>query len=825
MANNWGPHAPGALGLEWWPTFGGTQPIAQNTAGFVQQLRSTVAETIGALRLAVASDPANASPFFMLVDVIEAGDEFPVAPGAHSTVSYAPNLDEDIGNWLTNAAGAVNLWARIDDPVTYPPTGTDYIRHRNATASAYRCSVGSAAFPLAARVLRLSVESVISLDTAGSDFTPRLVGFTLYHDPSSTTYQIPGNTYTATAFTPNKVLSISCGEVNPLTERPWSAADVREFDNGDWQLRVNTSGGSATGGAAVHSLSLKVEYIPTDNRAAVGIYNRPAGALPLVIETDEVVQPDGAGDWAVNWTKPVTGDFLFIPRWGRASMVELGATPGNDLGWYTGYQDLGPGGNPAGVSFPVVPGMVGDVITPTSVGLMSEAFDGSSRRAARLVLRTTAPADSNDSQPYLNRFDSTLFRTVHSAQTIGQRITPNSSQSYLGVRFVVQPPTTGDTVLTARVHRVSDDAAMSGPFTITASEARALPDIGGGLRYVEGFFDSAGALVSGTQYEARLSTNAVSPSGWVVILPFASGASGPTYAGGSGTGSGDSARLNGLAGSSLTDQDAMITLLIQPTAPAAAEALVMKRTLAGGGMLCTPEAVDHIVVEWTATTLASAFDRYEVERLDDDGTGEWRSVAVVTSAETENRFADWETPRGLAVKYRVRVVANTAAFSAWTETQWAKAEAYGAELIFTSNARPDLTVVVDYEPEVATEFPDHDDDEVVPVYGADFALTFINPRDRGIINTYRLIIHAAGRPCDDYGRPLPDNDVWDPIRAITRAVDIPYVVVLDATGNRELCHVTLGRGQRVTDDDGALKFFWCNAETREQQTTPAVVTL
>jgi hypothetical protein len=821
MANNWGPNAPGALGLEWWPTFGGTQPIAQSTAGFVQQLRSTVLETIGALRLAVASDPAASSPFFMLVDVIPAGDEL---PGVPLSVSYAPNLDEDIGNWLTNAAGAVNLWARIDDPVTYPPTGTDYIRHRNATASAYRCSVGSAAFPLTARVLRLTVESVISLDPAGSDFTPRLVGFTLYHDPTATTYQIPGNTYTATAFTPNKVLAMSCGEVNPLTLRPWTAADVREFDNGDWQLRVNTSGGSATGGAAVHSLALKVHYVDPDNRAAVGTYNRPGGALPLEIETDEVVEPDGAGGWALNWSKPATGDFLFYPRWGRASMVELGATPANDLGWYNAYQDLGAGGNPAGISFPVVPGMVGDVLTPTSFGLPSEAFDGSSRRAARLVLRTTAPADSNDSQPYVNRFDATVLRTVSTTQTIGQRITPNSSQSYLGVRFVAQPPPTGDSVLTARVHRVSDDAAMGGTFTITAAEARALPDIGGGLRYIEGFLQTAAALVSGTQYELRLSTTAVLPAGWVVILPYGAGSSGPTYAGNGGTGAGDCVRLNGLAGSSLADQDMMATLLIQPTAPAAAEALVMERTQAGGGMMCTPEAVDHIVVQWTATTLASAFDRYEVERLEDDGTGVWHSVGLVTSAETENRFADWETPRGVAVKYRVRVVATTAAFSDWRETQWAKAEAYGAELIFTSNARPDLTVVVDYEPEVGTDFPDHEDDEVVPVFGADFALTFINPRNRGIINTYRLIVHAAGRPCDDYGRPLPDNKVWDPLRAITRAVDIPYVVVMNATGNRELCHVTLGRGQRVTDDDGALKFFWCNAETREQQSTPAVIT-
>ena len=179
------------------------------------------------------------------------------------------------------------------------------------------------------------------------------------------------------------------------------------------------------------------------------------------------------------------------------------------------------------------------------------------------------------------------------------------------------------------------------------------------------------------------------------------------------------------------------------------------------------------------------------------------------------------------MKYRARVVATTAAFSDWVETTWVQAESYGAELIFTSNGRPDLTVVVDYEPEVGTDFPDHEDDEVVPIYGGDRALVFINPRDRGLEKSYRLIVSAAHRPCDDYGRPLPDDKVWEPLRNITRAVDIAYVCVLDASGNRAFVHVTLSRGQHVTDDNGALRFWWCTASTREQQAPddPAPVVL
>lgn len=828
MANLWSPNAPASIGLEWFTTFGHTQPIALSAPSFTQQLRSRTAETITELRLAITSSPLVTAPFFMLVDVYETGDEFPVPVDGHSTVSYAPNSDVTINDWRTGpgAMGAVNLWARIDDPVTYPPTGTDYIRLRATGLSAYFGTVAASGFPATARVLRLAIEAVIGLDPDGTDFSTRAVGFGVHHNPTGNIYEPPGGTFYVTAFTPNQVLNVSLGEINPETLLPWTADDVASFDvGGDWELRVLGSNSNANGGPIVTAMSLKVSYIDPDNREACGTWQRPPGVLPQVISTDALVEPDGAGGWATDWSKPASGDFLFVPRWARATLVDLGATNATDLAWLTSHQDLGAAGNPPGNAFPPVPGMVGDILPTSSVGLPTQAFAGTSSRAARLVLRRSDATDSDDSQPYYVAFDGTVLRAVTPSQTVGQRITPNSSQSYLGVRFVIQPPASDDATLTVTVRNAATGAQIgTGQFTITADEVRALPDLGGGMRYVQGFLTSAAALVSGTQYEARLSTDA---SSWTLLVPAGAGASGPTFAGGSGTGSGDCARLNGTSGPSLSDQDLLLTLLVQPTAPASADALVMERTQAGGGMQCTPEAVDHVVVRWSATTLAAAFDRYEIERLEDDGTGEWRQVAVVNSAETETTFADWETPRGRAVKYRVRVVATTAAFSNWTETQWVTAEAYGAELIFTSNAAPELTVVVDYEPEVGTDFPDHEDDEVVPVYGSDRAIVFINPRDRGLEKTYRLIVSAAGRPCDDYGRPLPDDEVWEPLRAISRSVAIPYVCVMDATGNRAFVHVTLSRGQHVADDGGRLLFYWCNATTREQQapTDPAPVSL
>lgn len=821
MANNWNPNRPGALGLEWFPVFGATQPIALSASSFVQQLRSTVGETIDSLRLSIAHDPAVTAPFFAIFEVIPTGSEFPVAVGAHSTVSYAPNNDETIGAWTTGpgAMGTVNLWARIDDAVAYPPVGSDYIRLRSSGASAYRATVASAAFPLTARVLRLAVEAVIGLDPEGTDFTNRSVGFSLFHNPTSTVYVMPGNTFTVTAFTPNQVLNMSLGEINPVTLLPWTPADVRLFDT-DWHLRVNSSG-NVNGGPIVTAMALKVSYIDPENRVALGTWQRPPGALPLTIETDDFVRPDGAGGWTPSWVKPASGDFLFLARWCRDTMVSLGAAPATDLAWLVAYQDLGDLGSPPGISYPPVPGMTADILPVSSVGLPTEAFDGSSRRAARLVLRTSTATDSNDSEPFY--VNLSVLESVTSTQTLGQRITPNSSQSYLGVRLVIAPPESIDATLTIRVFGVASGLQIgTGQFTITADEVRALPDLGGGMRFIQGFFNSSVALVSGTQYEVRCSTDAGT---WLAIVPDSDGASGPTFAGASGTGAGDCARLNGGTGPSLAGQDMMLVLLIQPTAPATATATVMELELQGGGAMCTPEAIEHIAVQWTATALAGAWARYEVERLEDDGAGVWQPVAVVTSAESMVHFTDWETPRGRLVKYRVRVVANTAAFSTWTETQWVSANATGAEIIFTSNGAADRTVAVDYEPEVDTGFLDHEDDTVVPVYGAPYQLVFVNPQPRGLVKDVRLIVHADNRPCNDYGQPLPDDEVWSPLRAITQAHDIAYVCILDATGDRTYGHVTLSSGRRVADDAGKLQFFWCSAQFLPTQGTPAVVTL
>lgn len=796
MANNWNPNAPAIVGNEWIPTIGATSPVAQGQQSLVQRLRSTTAETITQLELAIGHNPAETDRIFTVMDIYPAGSE--IAP-AVSVVEYPPNADENVVSWTTQSGGTTNLFQSIDDALVYPPVGSDYIRMiASGVTGVYRCSVASGAFPLTARVLRVSIGVVIGMVSLGGT---AFVEFNLFHQPSSTTHSPPGNILFTNGLIPNQVSYIDCGEINPQTNLPWSPADIRSFDAGDWHVRAASPNGTGTNGPIITALALRVSYIDPDNRVAVGTWRRPSGALPTIITTDDLVELS-AGAWVANWTKPASGDFSFCWRWGRDKLVGGAAPIANDIVWHAAYQDLGTGGNPPGTTYSPVPGMVAAQLATTEHGLITTDFDDHLlRRNGRILLRTSTPGDSNDSQPYTMLFDGNHLRTLDSAQTIAQRITSPGANSYLGVRFCVIPPDTADATLTITVRTTAGAQVGTGSFTITADEVRALPDIGSGLRYVEGFFSTSVVLAAATQYDIRMAVSTTDD--WLVLTPYAhSGDGGPSFGGTT-----DSLRV---AGVQVADADAMLAILIQPAAPTemVTRAVAVPRT--GSGCLCTVEAVDQITVEWEATALGNAFAAYEIERLDSRAPGVWDPVGRVTSSEATTHWTDEEPPRNRPVKYRLRVMATTAAFSDWVVGEWVEADTYSAEMIFASNQEPGLTVAVEWEPTVATDFPDHDADVLVPLFGSDNVVAFMEPEDRGIVRQVRLIVSAADAPCDNLGNPLPDTHVWDPLRAISRA-SLPYVCVLDHRGNRTQAHVRLGNGESVYDAADRLQFHWVDA--------------
>lgn len=807
---NYNPNAPGILGNEWFPTVGSTAPVAEGQPVHVQRIANTATGTIGALRMAIESDPSVTDPLFTLVDIVAPGSEKPSV----LTVEYAPNADETIGSWVNSALTGVNLFSYIDDAVVWPPPGTDFIVNPGGL-SAYRCSVASGAFSLTARVCRLVVRAIIGLTALPG--TQRTFTFSLYHEPTATVYQPSNASFKSNGLAPNPV-EVNMGEINPVTLLPWSPADVRSFDAGDWHLRVTADGTGGTGDPLVHAMSLQVYYVATENRSAVATWQRPAGALARVVQTDALVSLS-AGAWVANWSKPSTGAHLYMWRRAIGRLFNPSSVVASDIAWLTAYQDLGPLGNPAGISYPPVSGMTSDQLAFDANGLPTELFDGSSRRAARIILRTTAPADHVDSQVYHVRFDGTVLRSLSSTQSVGQLFTPGSSLSYLGVKAVVIPPTSGNPTLTIRIINAATGVQVGGTYTITAEAVRALPTVPGTLfRYVEGFLSTAAALTSGTQYEAQLQSS-TSSDPWTVSLPDTDGNGTQSFGGTTGA-----ARLNGPGGTTLTGQDAMVAVLVQPSALTNFRAVVRENPFESGASLCSANTIEQVTISWTASTLAGAWLRYEIERLGDLPDDVWEPVHQVTSSEAETSWTDREARRGRRVKYRGRVIATSTAFSDWAVSDWVEPLPTDAALIFTTNQDPQLEVAVDWEPHKEGDFPDHDADVEVPIYGRNGVVTFREPEDRGMRWSARLIVQAIYAPCDDYGRPFPDDRVWEPLRRITRA-SLPYVCVLDHRGNRTYASVRLSNASVVYDQDDEIRLYQCDAViTPASPGTPAVST-
>jgi hypothetical protein len=361
------------------------------------------------------------------------------------------------------------------------------------------------------------------------------------------------------------------------------------------------------------------------------------------------------------------------------------------------------------------------------------------------------------------------------------------------VRFVVKPPTSQDGNLIARILRVSDSVAFGGLFSITADQVRALPEIAGsgGFRYVEGFLDSAATLATATQYEGKLLATTTSADPWTVIMMSAVGAGGQSYGGTT-----DFARLGTIAaGSSLTEQDLTLMFLEQPAAPATATAQIRQQPQDGDGCWCSVRYVDQVEVDWAATNITSSFSRYEIERETDDGAG-FVPVWTVTT-EATSIWWDYEMPMDRASRYRVRVVSIASAFSAWTYTDWVTPSSYGNEVVFTSNHAPQLQLVYERTPEVEFGFLDHQSDETVRIYGADYQVAFFDPNDRGVTQSLDLVVQFGREPSDNLARPLNMEAVFGPLRDLSRSTLIPYVCVRHRNGSVLYAGITLSAGRVV----------------------------
>lgn len=796
MAGIWNPNA-GTLGLEWFPVYRALVNIFSGPFR-AQVLRSTSAQTVTALRHAIGPVQSQGNPLRTLVDVYPLASLIAAPPVPYAVTSYAPNADGFVSGWTNQAGSGTNLWQSIDDPVQYPPLGTDRIRTFSTTPAEYRFHVASGAFPLTARVHRLNIQAVIGRE-AVSGSAGRQFAFRLYYVPTATFYSPTPNLW-APYF--GQLVTIDCGEINPQSGLPWSPQDIREFDGGNWQVRVE-SVATAACGSQIPTIALQVYSTDPDPRVAVGAWARPAGAPGPLVTTDALVRLS-AGAWVADWLKANAQDYAFLWRYANAKAVTGTATLAQDIqAAYAGAEV----GTPASQPSPV-PGMHSRIVTVDSLGRPTSVSHESNLNARLDLIVAGAVAD--DSQPYRIDTGDTITQpskrdVAPSGTYIAQRMTPAANQSYLGVRFVCRPPTktfpdADSAVLEVTVNRVSDGLQMGGSLVLAAPQVRAGQEMPNapGWHYVEGFLSAGAALIAGTQYEVRFTPTAGPPNlPWSLMAGRQDGTPSANVAGFGGA-------TDGIIDDGVADAtyDIGVVLQLQPAAPANVAASVVPTEQSGDSCFCTVKLVDHVVVEWTATSLGADFARYEVERLEED-SGTWELVAVVVSEDINpflgtsvNKWTDLQVPRNRAAQYRVRVVATSGAVSEWVTTEFVTPQSYGCEVIFTSNADPSLTLVYDREPRVRMLDMNNASNVLARIYGAYGHVSFAEQEDRGVALRMRIVANFGRQPTDDAGRDIGAEAVFEPLRRVARAMSsttnpVPYVCVLDYEGNRRFARLEL----------------------------------
>jgi hypothetical protein len=783
---DWNPNFPDTFGLEWLTTRDQKNRVFAGTPARMQRIRSTAAETISSLKMSATVDPLVKSSIPTMIDVFEEGNEF---VGTPKLTRLIPNSDNTNDGWTTEAGGSSNIFNSINEQTArWPVSDPSDIRTTTPT-TVYVAGVNATLFNSGGaaengRIFWVEVGAILAANNGYRKLDLAL--------------QIDGVLYSPAGGSRRDVHGFGAtyiywwGEINPATGLPWVPADIAKFDTeSDWGIYVRSHTANASFFPRVMSLSLNVYYSETENREAVGVWRRPEdiGDERLInVETDALLtMPTGAA----NWAKATDTNYLFYWRQ-SISPSEYGPVVADDVRWNGVVQDLGPGGQPPGVVYPLTasgtppPGstdLASDTQAYDQFGRPQMAFRAGSRAAYALALVSlvaSLPVDSVDSQPYrLDIADLVFLRS--GTGTTGQRITPGSTQSYLGVRFPVIPPTSRDGTLTVTIHRVSDSLQMGGTFSITADEVRALPQIDG-IRYVDGFLSSGATLVSGTQYEIRLTTT-VTQQDWLLYAPDCSLAPSTSFGGAT-----DGAMV---AGSHDTDRDMAITLIAQPDAPTGvtANAIELPVTVPDTSTV----QVEHVEVEWVApaSPLGGQFFRFELERqLTDETT--WTRVANLNDV-TLLSFVDHLVPRGFAATYRVRQVALDGRISQWATSAAVTPQQGDYDILLTSNHDPSLEVVLDIPDQAASySFISTDRDEILALHGADNQVVFTESENRGVGWSATIELNFGTEPAIIRTGQRLFTDLLE----ITRSRDIPFVAAMDFQGTRILGHVRPGDAQQ-----------------------------
>lgn len=770
--NNYNPNSPTVVGEEWLADFYGTSDLV--TEGpWAQRIRSRSAQTINKLSFlsyaTYASFPSGSD--MVLFEVIPAGAEIP--SGTTGIDTYQPSADQQVGGWQTQSGGVVNLWQSLDEGVSTPDA--NFIAYISGVTQ-YRVRFASGGFSGTARALDVAFRLYI----CGSGDFSWSGDISLFHVASSTAYFL-GHISTPSCLT----YSFACGEINPKTLLPWTPADIQGFSSGTWALQVDSSSVTGTVGA----VEMMVTRNTVENRVAAATWlANVLGFAPYQADTQQFESLPAGG---ASWAKPVSGDFTILLRRPRAPLVwkptsATGTTPADPITAWASSKI-------SGAEVPCsVPGVVSARPSLDGFGQVASIdFTTATRgRTIPLLVTTSAPAVSNDSLPYFFTGDLTHAPAVTVTQTVVQQFTSPAAVAFDYLRFLVKAGSAVANLL-VKVKRVSDNVQFGNTITITPAQAAALSVEATGF----GIFSTAGvnaALANGIRYYVEFSSadSTSAGSGWQVVMlgPHSSG-----YMPGGAATFGDTTDTALLAGVAQTHFDIPFSLAQTPATPSGLA--VVKQRLVPASLPATQNcgiaAVEVVRVSWTATAIGALWARYEVQRSENNGAS-WRDIGWGIASEAGSIvFTDYEAPRGLSVQYRIRVVRTDGAASLYTDaTAGLTCFPTGCEMLFVSNEAPSLGCAYNREPQMEYGFLAPSRDQIWEIYGADYAVAFMEDEDPGATFGARLTVNFGVQPTVD------DVSIFAPLRAICRAAT-SYVCVLDWSGSRFFAHVQFGKGDWI----------------------------
>lgn len=767
----WNPNAPDPVGLEWHPTRQGSSPIDAATRATLQRIPSTVAQTIGSVRVYM---PGGVGGRYWL----EVYDEDNALGGVRRTDTFRPNEDVTDGLWTNQVGSQSNMFQAIDEVtldvndviLTIIPDDFLGLISTNAYEGRFGVGVGNLA---GQRVLSVNLYGVVldgytgdfGLNIGGSRFLANTFGTTSRED----LFEIEGF---------NIIQLGKHFSSNPLTGRPWTIAEVESLDTtNEFVITAGdafsvTQQGQYFATAVVAQFWVEIISIP-ENRVAVGAAD--AAALPAWVSFP-IFTPAGVANWSKP-TAPAVHEYLLrrAPNAvsGSAShrFLDSGVTPPGDL------ESFLPALDDEGVAL---------------------AYGDARTRAYSVIPFTTAPAASVDSQAYAELRAAEVYDGHAAEQEISG---VSAAVDYQAVIALIRPQTSTIDDLEIRVRVRSSGVQVGDTITVTPEEVRGEPDAGNGWRRFQANALNDYALAAVQHYLEFTSAAPDLASRWEVVALGTLGASEATASFGGTT---DVATL-ALAGEATAEDqtfDLVAMLTSIPDAPADAVVVLGSQDLPGGGTGCLVASIERGQITWTATSLAAAFARYELDRSLNGGES-WERIMKYT-LEADEQFNDYEIPVGLTGTFRLRVIRDPGGVaSLWVPVAGSVTlDPACHELRVVSNERPELNVAYNYPPGVEFELPSEDEVVLRRIYGRQGSVAFRPLEEEEALVEFALDLRVFA--ADGLGTVPPDGKgiaAFDRLRAIARCEDCSYAAVLDHVGGRFFSELRVPNVQYRDDTD------------------------